>query len=1077
MKKTKVIPLTVGAWNVRTLMDTSGSKRPERRTALVGRELARYNVDIAALSETRLGDIGQVTEVGAGYTFFWSGRGQEERRDAGVGFAVKNHLVNQLASQPKGINDRLMTLQLHLFGKKAATIISAYAPTMTNSDEIKIKFYNDLEVIIAATASSDKLLILGDFNARVGSDHQSWNGVIGAHGIGKCNSNGLLLLQTCSEFDLLITNTIFQLPKRKKTSWMHPRSHHWHLIDYVIVRRSDRHDVRVTKAMCGAECWTDHRLIISKLNIRIKPSRRPQGQRCVKRLNITRLQQEHTRLAFVEALDHHLESLSFEHTDVEADWTALKTVLHSTALESLGVPLRTHQDWFDENDAEIRVLLDEKHRLHKAYLNDSSSSLKKVAFLNIRRIVQQRLRVMQDAWLCAKAVEIQSYADSNNTKCLYNALKQVYGPQHSGTSALLNLDGTTLLTEKDKILERWVKHYSAVLNRPSCINEEAIARLPQVEINQSLAVLPSIEEISKAITLLSSGKAPGSDAIPAEIYKAGGPRLVEKLTDVFQAMWKLEAVPKEFKDTIIINLYKRKGKRQDCDNHRGISILSVAGKILARILLNRLIVHLDQGLLPESQCGFRKDRGTTDMVFTARQLQEKCQEQNVDLYMAFVDLTKAFDTVSREGLWKIMAKYGCPDKFIGIVRNLHDGMTASVRDQQELSDPFPITNGVKQGCVLAPTLFSMVFSAMLQDSFQNYNTGINFIYRFDGGLFNLRRMQAKTRVEEVTVRELLFADDCALVAGSNKDLQDSMDHLSSACNNFGLTISTKKTEVLYQPAPGKPYTEPTIFVNGQKLSAVDRFTYLGSTLSRAVHIDDEVNIRIVKASAAFGRLRDSVWERTGIKQETKLKVYRAVVLPTLLYGCEAWTVYQRHAKKLNHIHLSCLRKLLRIKWQDKIPDTEVLSKANIPSIYTMLAKEQLRWTGHVTRMPYVRLPKQVFFGELKNGKRAQGGPKKGYKDTLKASLKSFGLDLKSWESLAQDRPAWRRKVQDGAVLCESRRSSCAILKRQQRKSTKEGHVAVPQSSTSSLTCPVCHREFRARIGLFSHLRTHQNPIK
>ncbi|CAM4731240.1 unnamed protein product [Leuciscus chuanchicus] len=129
--------------------------------------------------------------------------------------------------------------------------------------------------------------------------------------------------------------------------------------------------------------------------------------------------EEHTRLAFVEALDHHLESLSFEHTDAEADWTALKTVLHSTALESL------------------------------AYLNDSSSSLKKIAFLNIRRIVQQRLRVMQDPWLCAKAEEIQSYADSNNTKCLYYALKQAYGPQHSGTSPLLNLDGTTLLTEKD----------------------------------------------------------------------------------------------------------------------------------------------------------------------------------------------------------------------------------------------------------------------------------------------------------------------------------------------------------------------------------------------------------------------------------------------------------------------------------------------------------------------------------------------------------------------------------------------------------------------------------------------------
>ena len=102
-----------------------------------------------------------------------------------------------------------------------------------------------------------------------------------------------------------------------------------------------------------------------------------------------------------------------------------------------------------------------------------------------------------------------------------------------------------------------------------------------------------------------------------------------------------------------------------CENHRGISLLSVAGKILAKVLLNRLNEHLEQsGLLPESQCGFRKDRGTTDMIFTERQLQEKCQEQSMDLYMAFVDITKAFDTVIREGLWESMAKFGCPTKFI-----------------------------------------------------------------------------------------------------------------------------------------------------------------------------------------------------------------------------------------------------------------------------------------------------------------------------------------------------------------------------------------------------------------------------
>ena len=127
--------------------------------------------------------------------------------------------------------------------------------------------------------------------------------------------------------------------------------------------------------------------------------------------------------------------------------------------------------------------------------------------------------------------------------------------------------------------------------------------------------------------------------------------MAEKLTELFQCMWRKEASPQDFKAASIIHLYKRKGNPQVCDNHRGISLLSIAGKTLAKILLNRLIAHLDKaGLIPESQCGFRKDRGTIDMIFTARQLQEKCQEQNVDIYITFVDLTKAFDTVSRDGL-------------------------------------------------------------------------------------------------------------------------------------------------------------------------------------------------------------------------------------------------------------------------------------------------------------------------------------------------------------------------------------------------------------------------------------------
>ena len=142
-----------------------------------------------------------------------------------------------------------------------------------------------------------------------------------------------------------------------------------------------------------------------------------------------------------------------------------------------------------------------------------------------------------------------------------------------------------------------------------------------------------------------------------------------------------------------------------------------------------------------------------------------------------------------------------------------------------------------------------------------------------------------------------------------------------------------------------------------------------------MHIDDEVNARIAKASAAFVRLRGSILDQSGIRLDTKLKVYRSVVLSTLLYACETWAIYQQHAKRLNHFHTSCLRKLLKIKWQGRIPDTEVLKMAVMQSVHTLLKLAQSRWTSHVTRMSDERLPKKIFYGELQVGKHSHGGQK------------------------------------------------------------------------------------------------------
>ena len=155
-------------------------------------------------------------------------------------FAIKSHLVRELAKLPEDINDRLMILQLSIENKKYTTLISAYVPTIKNLHAIKDKFCEELDPLIAAVPQSEKLLVLGDFNATVGTSQQTWDSIFGKHDIGNCNSNGLLLLKTCAAPDLVINNTIFRLPTRNKTSWMHPRSKHWHLNDYVITKRRDR---------------------------------------------------------------------------------------------------------------------------------------------------------------------------------------------------------------------------------------------------------------------------------------------------------------------------------------------------------------------------------------------------------------------------------------------------------------------------------------------------------------------------------------------------------------------------------------------------------------------------------------------------------------------------------------------------------------------------------------------------------------------------------------------------------------------------------------------------------------------
>ena len=767
---------------------------------------------------------------------------------------------------------------------------------------------------------------------------------------------------------------------------------------------------------------------------------------------------------YQDALRQNLSKMS-DSPDPLLFWDELKSVILETSKETIGFSVnKKNKDWFDPRNPALQLLIAKKRSAHQAVLSSPNCPLKKEAYRITCSHLQRKLREIKDTWWTNLAKKIQLYADAGDYRSFYQALKAVYGPTFKSETPLLSADGTMLLSDRESILERWSDHFQTLFSPKSQVHDSTLSCIPQRTVKMELDEPPTMDETVKAINQLKNGKAAGVDGLPPELWKFGGPALHLKLHKLFQACWDSGKIPNDLRDAIVITLYKNKGSKADCSNYRGITLLSIAGKVLARILLNRLVPAIAEDVLPESQSGFRSNRGTTDMVFVLRQLQEKCREQNKGLYITFVDLTKAFDTINRDALWKMLKRLGCPPKFTNMVIELHNDQKGMVRQGNDVSKPFNIQNGVKQGCVLAPTLFSVFFSMMLNhaNSGLDDNDAVYIRYRLDGCLFNLRRLKAYTKTSELMVRELLFADDAALLAHSEAALQRVTSCFARSAKLFGLEVSLKKTEVLYQPAPCDEYHPPRIYIDNETLKPVLQFKYLGSIISSDAQVDADIDNRLSNASRAFGRLQTTVWKSRQLKQQTKLSLYRAVVLTTLLYGSESWVTRRHHIKQLERFHQRCLRNILRIKWWDFIPNSEVLGKANLTCIEAMITKKRLRWAGHVSRMENHRLPKIALYGELSTGRRNVGTPKKRYKDLLKSSFSNFGINNTEWPKLASDRDAWKAAINAGAIAFNEKNILTAMEKRKDRKSKTASCPNV------AFSCVKCGRVCASRIGLISH---------
>ena len=585
---------------------------------------------------------------------------------------------------------------------------------------------------------------------------------------------------------------------------------------------------------------------------------------------------------------------------------------------------------------------------------------------------------------------------------------------------------------------------------------------PRLETVHELDQPPTEREVGEALDSLKPGKSPGPDGIPGEVLRLGGDTVTKCMFNFITAVWSAGRVPQQWKDADIISIYKRKGDPTICGNSRGTSLLSTGDKVLARIVLLCLINNLADKILPESQCDFRKGRGTADMIFVVRQLKEKCLEQNRALYMVFVDLTKAFDTVNRSLLWEALRRFGCPPKFLTIIRDFHEGAMARIVSQGERSEPFDVNAGVRQGCVIAPVVFNLFIAGVFHCPRLGMNpqdsVGVN--YRLDGSLFNLRRLQARTKISHDSIVDMQYADDAAVVLHSALGLQRNINVMHTAYERAGLEINMAKTEALRM---GREVTDSILTVRNAAIRNVDRFTYLGSVVTIDGSVTSEVARRIGLAAASFGRLSDRVFRNRNLRTSTKVKVYKAVCLSILPYGSECWV----HLKQLERFYFQCVQRILGLHWWDRVPHTEVRRRAQLDTIEAILVQRQLRWAVHLHRMDESRLPRRIYYGELAVGWRSVGRPRKRHKDVIASHMRRGGIDEGSLERLAENRDAWRSAC--GAAV-ERIGADCdrAAEERLRRRHQQRG-----QQPGQRFLCDICGRVCRSRIGLHSYQRTHK----
>jgi len=419
---------------------------------------------------------------------------------------------------------------------------------------------------------------------------------------------------------------------------------------------------------------------------------------------------------------------------------------------------------------------------------------------NVRHEVSRHFRNKRKVYLRAKIEELETNSKIQNIWDLYRGISNFKKGFQPRCNTVKDEKGD-LVAYSHSIVARWRDYFSQLFN------VHGVKDVGQAEIYtaEPLVPEPSASEVELAIDNLKSKKSPHIDQIPAELIKAGGRTICLEIRKLITSIWKKEKLPEEWKESIIVPIHN-KGDKTDCNNYRGISVLPTTYKILSNILLSRLIPYAKE-IIGDHQCGFRRNRSTIDHIFCIRQILEQKREYNEEVHQLFINFKKAYDSVRREVLYKILIEFGIPRRLIRLIKMSLTEIYSRVRVGKNVSDRFPIRNGLKQGDVLSPMLFNFALE------------------------YAIRRVQVNQDGLKLngTHQLLAYADDVNVLRGSIHTLKENAEALVAATREIGLEVSADKTKYMIMSRYHNAERIQSVRIDNSTFGSVKEYKYLGTT--------------------------------------------------------------------------------------------------------------------------------------------------------------------------------------------------------------------------------------------------------